>query len=244
MFYKTGVDITNDKQMFNFLKNHFEYWTLNSWNRSKSIANNVKMYKLGLSGDWYTALKFLEADEYFEIKNMIRDFECDHYHYTVCFNGRSGGYLVLMNQHFYDHVLPEWIVDCDTYEEYKDYCREYYGTVKANRPDLVFYVRLVQDFDRLCDQMREYCNELSNIDFAVSQMEEIVWRFNEGYTDDLELLGFSEVICENGIANCYEIMSLQCLWEAFCAIVHRVCEGSNYELKYIGDKGNVKLGEK
>ena len=244
MFYKTGVDITNDKQMFNFLKNHFEYWTMNSWNRAKSIANNVKMYNLGLSGDWYTALKFLEADEYYEIENMIRDWECDHYHYTVGFNGRSGGYLVLMGQHHNDHVLPEWIVDCDTYEDYKDYCREYYGTVKCNRPDLVFYVRLVQDFDRLCDQMREYCDELSNRDFAVQQMEEIVWRFNEGYIDDLMYLGFNDLTCEDGIVNVSEIMSLQCLWEAFCAIVRRVCADTNYELKYIDDKNNVKLGEK
>ena len=30
MFYKTGVDITNDRQMFEFLKGHFEYPTMNS----------------------------------------------------------------------------------------------------------------------------------------------------------------------------------------------------------------------
>ena len=45
-FYKTGIDITNDKQMFNFLKNHFEYWTMNSWNRLSSVANKVKLYDL------------------------------------------------------------------------------------------------------------------------------------------------------------------------------------------------------
>ena len=50
MFYKTGVDITNDKQMFNFLKNHFEYYTCNSWNGLRSVANNVKLYNLDLSG--------------------------------------------------------------------------------------------------------------------------------------------------------------------------------------------------
>ena len=31
MFYKTGVDITNEKQMFNFLKGHTTYYTANSW---------------------------------------------------------------------------------------------------------------------------------------------------------------------------------------------------------------------
>ena len=43
MFYKTGVDITNDRQMFEFLKGHFEYHTMSSWNRLYSIANDVKM---------------------------------------------------------------------------------------------------------------------------------------------------------------------------------------------------------
>ena len=48
MFYKKGVDISNTKSMYNFLKNHEKYDTLNSWNGLKSIANNVKVYNLKL----------------------------------------------------------------------------------------------------------------------------------------------------------------------------------------------------
>jgi hypothetical protein len=122
MFYKTGVDITNDKQMFNFLKEHFEYYTMNSWNRAQSIANNVKIYNLKLSGDCWTALSLLEADEYDTIKMMIYDWERDNYGYSVGFNGRSGGYLVLTGNGSFNHVLPDDILDNDTYEDYKNYC--------------------------------------------------------------------------------------------------------------------------
>ena len=31
MFYKTGVDIANTKSMWEFLHNHFQYYTMNSW---------------------------------------------------------------------------------------------------------------------------------------------------------------------------------------------------------------------
>ena len=48
-FYKTGIDITNAKQMWNLLKNHYTYYTMNSWNRLDSVANCVKIYKLGLT---------------------------------------------------------------------------------------------------------------------------------------------------------------------------------------------------
>ena len=80
MFYKTGVDICNTKSMWNYLKDHFMYYTMNSWNRSESIANNVKLYNLKLEGDWTVAMRYLfdEADSgllQMDIDNMIREFE-------------------------------------------------------------------------------------------------------------------------------------------------------------------------
>ena len=98
MFYVKGIDITNDRQMFEFLKNHFQYYTMNSWNRLKSIAHNVKIYNLKLSGDSWTALALLQDDDYFEVNLMIEDWEAEHPNYKVGFNGRSGGYLVLYNK--------------------------------------------------------------------------------------------------------------------------------------------------
>ncbi len=35
--------------MIAYLRKHFRYYIMNSWNRSKSYARNVKVYNLGLT---------------------------------------------------------------------------------------------------------------------------------------------------------------------------------------------------
>lgn len=237
MFYKTGVDITNDRQMFEFLKNHFTYSTLNSWNGLSSIANNVKMYNLKLSGDWWIAHQLLEAGEYDTISFMIQDWERDHRGYEVYFNGRSNGYLILKRTDYNGNMLPDSVFDSDTYEDYKDWCRENYGSVKANRDELVRFTKLVQDFDKLCDSLRDFCDELSNMDFTVVEMETAVEQFNDKYCDDLELLGFSLLECNDGVVDISEIQTLTCLFEAFCKLADRKSLG--FRLSVF--KGNAQL---
>lgn len=229
MFYKTGVDITNDKQMFNFLKKHFAYYTLNAWNREESIANNVKLYNLNLSGDWSVAMNLLSEGEYENINWIIADWCRDHNGYEIYFNGRSGGYLVLMNNDNNHSILPDAIIYNDTYEDYKDFCREFYGSVKANRSDLVYYVKLVQDFDKLCDELRDYCDGLSKLKFEVVEMEKSVERFNDQYADDLLYLDFQPLECDgNGRVDVSEIKALSSLFEAFYRIADR--SDSGYQL--------------
>ena len=241
MFYKTGVDITNDKQMFNFLKEHFVYPTMNSWNCLYSIANNVKLHRLNLSGSWLTALDFLENGEYDNIDWMIQEWQEDHKGYEVYFNGRSNGYLVLKEKGYNGHMLPESILDSDTYEDYKEWCRENYGSVKANRPDLVFYTKLIQDFDKLCDELRAYCDTLSNLKFEVIEMEKAVEQFNAEYASDLELLGFNPLYCdEDGNVDISAISVIKSLAEAFFRIADRSHSGyavqsdKNGNVSYIG----------
>ena len=235
MFYKKGIDITNDKQMFNFLKEHFTYYTMSSWNICESIANNVKLYNLGLSGDWCTALSFLESDEYHFINNMLLLWEDEHPGYTVGFNGCSGGYLVLYNKNNRMTVLPDDIDNCEDYEEYKRYCREFYGSVKANHSDLRFYTQLVQDFDKLCDKLRDYCDGLSNLRYEDIAMEATVEMFNDQYRDDLEYLGFEDLECIDGVVDIEEISSLSCLQEAFLKLADRRDVGYLIQI----DKNNV-----
>ena len=230
MYYVKGIDITNDKQMFNFLKDHFQYYTMNSWNGSKSIANNVKLYKLGLSGDWAVALDFLNNDDYLTVNGMIDEWQYEHPGYVVGFNGSSSGYLVLYNADNNSSVLPDDIDECVDYEEYKRYCKEYYGSVKSNRPDLVEMVKLVQDFDKLCDQLRDYCDELSKKDFKKEAMQEAVDLFNDHYYDDLSYLGFSELICEDGKVNIEEISQLTSLVEAFFNTANRSKLGYKFKV--------------
>jgi hypothetical protein len=234
MFYQKGIDITNDKQMFNFLKGHFEYYTMNSWNGMYSIANNVKIYNLGLSGDWCAVLSLLEADNYDTIGMLIHDWEREHPGYDIGFNGRSGGYLVLGNKGNARHVLPDEILECEDYDEYKRYCREYYGSVKTNRSELVFYTKLVQDFDKFCDELREYCDHLSRLSFEIVDMQNAVDEFNNKYYEDLEYLGYQELECdEQGIVDLSEIVCLDCLVEAFVRIANRSNVG--YKLEWLPD---------
>jgi hypothetical protein len=230
MFYKTGVDITNDKQMFNFLRDHFEYYTCNSWNGLRSIANNVKLYNLDLAGDWSVALSLLEAEDYDTVNMIIHDWEREHPGTSVGFNGRSGGYLVLGNRGNARHVLPEEITDSVDYEDYKTYCREYHGSVKANRSNLVFYTKLVQEFDRLCDALRDYCNCLSESSFEILEMQKAVEDFNYQYYPDLDYLEFQELQCdEQGIVDLSEILNLRSLTDAFLRIADRRRIGYNFE---------------
>ena len=230
MFYETGIDITNDRQMFEFLKGHFEYPTMSSWNRLYSIANKVKLHSLNLSGDWGVALDLLENGEYDTIRWMIHDWMTEHTGYEVYFNGRCGGYLVLKDRDYNGHMLPESILDSDTYEDYKEWCRENYGSVKANRDELVRFTKLVQDFDKLCDELRDFCDELSNLKFEIVEMQKSVDQFNSDYEDDLELLGFKQLQCDsNGKVNVEEIVTLTSLFEAFLRVADR--RDSGYQLK-------------
>lgn len=240
MFYKTGIDITNDKQMFNFLKNHFTYYTMNYWNGLDTIANKVKLYNLNLDGDWTVALNLLENGEYSCIDILIQDWEAAHPGYSVTFNGRSGGYLILTNSDNMRSVLPSEVNECDDYEEYKRYCKEFFGSVKQNRSDLRFYTQLVRDFDILCDELRDVCNELSQINFTVYEMERSVEMFNDSYINDLEVLDFEPLVCEaDGSVDLSSVLRLQCMTEAFMKVANR--ESNGYALKFDGTK--IKLVE-
>ena len=242
MFYKTGVDITNDKQMFNFLKEHFEYYTMNAWNRLKSIANNVRLPRLNLAGDWSVAFDLLNNGEYDTIQFLIMNWQSKHPGYQVEFNGRSGGYLVLKNLLNNYHILPDEIIESEDYDEYKRWCREYYGSVRANRADLVYYTKLVQDFDKLCDQLRDFCNELSKQTFEIVEMQKAVDQFNEDYYADLDFLGFSSLKCnDDGSVDIAEVFKLQSLAEAFLRIADRKEYG--YKLEYTDDL-KVKMVKK
>jgi hypothetical protein len=231
MFYIKNVDITKDKSMFNFIAEHPTYYTMNSWNCTRSIAHNVKLYNLDLDGDWTVALAFLESENYESINLMIHDWEREHPGYWVGFNGRSGGHLVLYNKAG-GSAIPDTL-DYATYEDYKADMRDYYGSVKANRDELVEFVRLVQDFDRLCDDLRDYVNTLSKTKYEIAEMQTIVEQFNDTYADDLELLGFEDLeVDEVGEVDITEVYTLQCLAEAFQKIADRRDVG--YRLAYDG----------
>ena len=128
------------KEMVTYLKNHFRYNTANSWNQSTSYANNVKVYNLGLSDELKDRAYDLICEEGFndlmnyQYYDLIDQFEEDADGYTIGFNGRSGGYLVLYHKNYPFRSL-------DMHEDFEDFddfeIKERYELVKL--------------FDEYCD---------------------------------------------------------------------------------------------
>ena len=90
--------MANRQNLEQYLRNHFRYFTMNSWNQGTSYACNVKLHKLKLdSKTRMKAYEFLDVPEaYEEIQCLLEDFGRRHDHeWQVGFNGRSNGYLVL-----------------------------------------------------------------------------------------------------------------------------------------------------
>src|SRR4030067_1592007 len=95
------ADATQPKreEMIAFLRVHFRYYTMNSWNRSTSYARRVKIRNLGLTREQESRaydLIYVE-DTFLEINERIREFsEENGCRYQAGFNGRSSGYIVLI----------------------------------------------------------------------------------------------------------------------------------------------------
>ena len=225
MYYKTGVDICNVKSMWNFLHDHYTYYTMNSWNRSKSVANNVKLYNLNLEGDWTVAMKYLFDEQdcarlQLEIDDMIKEFEDEHYFNKVFFNGRSSGYLVITESDG-QSVLPMCVTDYDCYEDFKADMRDQGYPVNDCYRELREAVALVRDFDRLCDRLRELVNDYSKRSFDVDKLEAAIEWFNNEYGDDLVTLDLTGPTMEgdrvklNGIEDCKAFLTcfMICLGE-------------------------------
>ena len=49
--YTKQVNLKKRGEMIAFLKNHFRYNTMNSWNRSTSYANNIKLHNVDKPDD-------------------------------------------------------------------------------------------------------------------------------------------------------------------------------------------------
>lgn len=177
LYYKSGVDISSTKSMCEFLLNHFQYYTMNSWNNLKSIANNVKLYNLKLEGDWDNLLdEIYEQDSLLvqDINDTIEQWESEHKGYSVGFNGRSDGYLVLYVEHGFKNILPDYLDGFKTYEEVKEYLKNFGEHISDYKYELRELTNLVRDFDKLCDDLRDITNEYSLINNKESLLREEV----------------------------------------------------------------------
>jgi len=138
-----NVSKMKKQEMVDYLEGHFRYYTLNSWNCLHSYARNVKLYNLnlpnGIEDKAYEIVFMEDSDFVWNTNEIMHDFGIEHPGYSVGFNGRSGGYIVLCQDGTnkgvdQDEDFSEW--DC---EQLRD------------------RVRLLVDFNRMVDDIR---NEL------------------------------------------------------------------------------------
>ena len=98
MFYKE-VDKRHREVMTAFLKKHFRYHTMNSWNRSTSYANCIKLHQFDKpdninSDTWWEMLWITEWQE--KLSDLLEDFSRKYnWQWQAGINGRSSGYVVL-----------------------------------------------------------------------------------------------------------------------------------------------------
>mgnify|MGYP001582169833 CR=1 FL=1 len=148
------------KDMIAFLRDHFRYDTMNSWNRSTSYANKIKIRNFALTHEQadacYDLMMLEDAGAVSGFSEVLDDFAVKHEHrWQIGTNGRSSGYLVLYQggthpggQHF---SLPgRGLDESDAFDSWA------IDNLRAR-------VALVLDFDRTCEAA---CQAF--LDYAVS----------------------------------------------------------------------------
>jgi len=98
MYYR-AVDKRSRRAMTTFLRDHFRYHTMNSWNQSTSYANCIKLHHVTKPSniDDDTWWQMLEIPEWHEmLGDLLDDFGNNHnWTWPAGINGRIGGYVVL-----------------------------------------------------------------------------------------------------------------------------------------------------
>ena len=144
------VDLKNDEAVFEYLKKHPRYFLMNSWNRLKTFAQNIKIYNLNVDKEvedkLFDLLDVDSPDVKFIFEDNIEFFNEENPGYTIYINGRSGGYMILApnenRSNFCDMV--DTIKNYDTLNDLKeDYDFEEFRTLAET----------VMNFDRACDNI-------------------------------------------------------------------------------------------
>lgn len=141
--------------MTDYLKNHFRYNTMNSWNRSTSYANNIKLHNLHLPKEikdkaWDFVCGDIEClDWQFAVDDAFFQF-LKETGFSAGFNGRSGGYIV-MYETGTDNSGKTVVYPGRSIDMYADLDDEDEWDIHS----LQERVRLVQRFDKMCDDLRE-----------------------------------------------------------------------------------------
>lgn len=104
------------KEMIKYLSAHFRYHTLRSWNRMISYAHNVKIYNLPWKSrdDKSKAYDLVSTAQTAQIleKHLLEFNRRTDYRHSIISNGRSGGYLVMVESERTDSGYKSECPEC------------------------------------------------------------------------------------------------------------------------------------
>ena len=158
--FSEPIDLRSRHKMTDYLRNHFRYSTMNSWNHATSYACNLKIYRLGLEPEIESKLyDMLDTQEFLLMRQeTLYLFNVAHkFLWQAGFNGRNGGYLVL----YQGDLKPS---------EYRSYC-----TCCGQRN-----CRSVADTDNLCG----VCGNPTRVDYRIPPKKPIIYPGRSTDMDD------------------------------------------------------------
>ena len=161
-WYYEGLKEKTIEQKYQYIKNHFQYDIMNSWNNLKSFANTVKVYNIGLTNE--------QQDKFFELMEIDPYYLSDYINYyiqdfqkltetEIFFNGRSAGYIVIIpkcerNIHLLEFYHIDDILYFNTYKEFKEEQRQYSNYDQSYKYDIERVYYILKAFDKFCDILR------------------------------------------------------------------------------------------
>lgn len=164
--FEKRINRASRKDMISFLRNHFRYHTMNSWNAGTSYAHCIKISRgIGLPNDIdETKWDMLNSQKWNNHMGDLIDSFADAHNYSwqVGTNGRSGGYLVL-----YQGGIKNGKIICypgrssDQNENFDDWEMD---EIKAR-------VNIIRDFDMLASdiviEFASFCRTYSVVDETI-----------------------------------------------------------------------------
>jgi len=170
--YIKQVNLNKRGEMIAFLKNHFRYDSMNSWNRSTSYANNIKLYNIEKPADidddrWCEVLMVTEWQE--KLSDLLQEFGRAHnWQWQAGINGRSGGYVVL----YQGGIKPSG------YQSYCTHCGQ------RN------YQKVPEDQTGVCGR----CEAKARVNYSQTHMQVFTWPGREvDMEEDFHDLGTEEL---------------------------------------------------
>ena len=207
--YHKQIDKRYKDTMVKYLRQHFRYNTMNSWNRSTSYANNIKLHNVDKPAEidndtWWEILWITDWQN--QLSDLLEDFGRKYnFQWQAGINGRSGGYVVLYKGGIKPSGYKSYCTHCGqkNYRAVTDgeigICGRCEAKARVNfkqthvqvftwpgkdtdmyedfeawtLSDIRERVALVQDFDKLCDEIiSEYIDICRN--YRISEEEILV----------------------------------------------------------------------